>query len=61
MLSPEKLDLWRVRRLFTHEREGHAPLVDFCNQNDPRPQPPDRLNPARRAFGCPKAPRSFGG
>jgi hypothetical protein len=57
----KKLDPRRVRELFTREREGHAPLVNFCKRNDPRPQPPDRSNPARRAPGRPKALRSFGG
>jgi hypothetical protein len=35
--------------------EGRAPLVDFCNRNDPRAQLRNRPNPAHHACGRPRA------
>jgi hypothetical protein len=35
--------------------EGRAPLVDFCNRNDPRAQLRNRPNPAHHARGRPHA------
>jgi len=35
--------------------EGRAPLVDFCNRNDPRAQLRNRPNPAHHARGRPLA------
>ena len=32
---------------------GQAPPVDFCNQTNPRAQPPNRSSPSRRPGGCP--------
>jgi hypothetical protein len=34
--------------------EGRAPLVDFCNRNDPRAQLRNRPDPAHRARGRPR-------
>jgi hypothetical protein len=35
--------------------EGRAPLVDFCNRNDPRARLRNRPNPAHHARGRPRA------
>jgi len=35
------------------EGVGQAPLVDFCNQYNPRARPRDHLNPGPRRGGCP--------
>jgi hypothetical protein len=32
---------------------GQAPLVDFCNQHNPRARPREHLNPGPRLGGCP--------
>jgi len=61
MLSHGKARLSTCPQVLARGRESRTPPVDFCNQNDPRPQPPDQPNPARGVLGCPKALRSFGG
>jgi hypothetical protein len=50
-LRTSKLDQSRIRRFFTHGRTGHTLLVNFCNRNDPRPQPLKRPDPARCVAG----------
>jgi hypothetical protein len=50
-LRTSKLDHSRIRGFFTSGRDGHALLVNFCNRNDPRPQPLERTNPARCVSG----------
>lgn len=50
----KRLDPQRLRGLFARGREDHAPLVDFCNRYDQRAQPPDRPNPAHRAWSRPQ-------
>jgi hypothetical protein len=35
------------------EGVGQAPLVDFCNQHNPRARPRDHPNPGPRVGGCP--------
>jgi len=39
------------------EGVGHAPLVDFCNQHNPRARPPDDLNPGPRLGRLPSSAR----
>jgi hypothetical protein len=51
----KKLDLRRVRKLFTCGRAGRTPLVDFCNRNNPRPQPFESTKPRAPRFWSPKS------
>lgn len=50
-LRTARLDVRRVHRFFTRGFESHTLLVNFCNRNDPRPQPLERQNPAHCASG----------
>lgn len=50
-LRTPRLDQRRIHGFFTRRRDGRALLVDFCNRNDPRPQPLERPNPARGVSG----------
>lgn len=61
MLSPEGARSSTVVTGYSPEVvRDHAPLVDFCNRNEMRAQPPDRPSPAHRAevalFAAPKCP-----
>jgi len=51
----------RVARPERYERSDQTPLVDFCNQNNPRAQPRDRPIPGSRLAGAaPPACAGFG-